>query len=301
MIDGATDITESAQAKVNLDLLVVGRREDGYHELDSLVVFADPADRLTFRPADDWTIDGAGPFAASLPEMSDNIVHRAAELLAREAGAGRPQRIALEKNLPVASGIGGGSSDAAATMRGLRRCWSLALDDETMRDIGLQLGADVPVCLFGRPARMRGIGERLDPVRGLPEIPMLLVNPGFGVSTGSVFRNLDLDGDALFRPQMPMGMSLVQFAVWLQASRNDLEPPALAVEPRIAHVLEALRALPDVIVARMSGSGATCFAIFRTMYSARDAEAILRRNEPGWWVHASMAGETAKAPGMRSA
>lgn len=290
-------IAERARAKINLDLLILGRREDGYHELDSLVVFADPADRLVLRASGDWTIDGSGPFADSLPDMADNIVYRSARRLQAESGAGGPCRIALEKNLPVASGIGGGSADAAATLRGLRRLWSLPVEDERLREIGAELGADVPVCLFGEPARMRGIGERLDPVRALPEIPLVLVNPGFAVSTGSVFRALDHDTDALFRPPLPMGASLVQFAVWLQSSRNDLEPPALSIEPRIGTVLDALRSMDDVIIARMSGSGATCFAIFRTMASARAAQARLRASEPGWWVQATVAGTPMPAPG----
>ncbi|MCB9942095.1 MAG: 4-(cytidine 5'-diphospho)-2-C-methyl-D-erythritol kinase [Geminicoccaceae bacterium] len=295
-------VVETARAKINLDLLVRGRRDDGYHELDSLVVFAEPSDRLTLTSADRWSIEGTGPFASSLPDGGDNIVMRAATRLLEETGGGSPVCFDLEKNLPVASGIGGGSSDAAAALRGLCRLWALAMDDERLRDIGAALGADLPVCLYGRPARMRGIGERLDPVRGLPEIPLLLVNPGFGVSTGQVFRALDLDGDALQRPPLPMGASLVQFAIWLQSSRNDLEPAALTVEPRIAGVLDALCSLDDVIVSRMSGSGATCFAIFRTAASARAAETLLRREHPAWWVHATSAGTPAPSvPGVDAA
>ncbi len=283
-------IVELARAKLNLDLLVTGRTDTGYHELDSIVVFADIADRLTFTPADALRLRLAGPFAAGLAaDQGDNLVLRAARRLAEAAGFEPLVEITLEKNLPVASGIGGGSADAAATLRGLARFFGLDRQAQALLALGLELGADVPVCTYGRPARLRGIGERLDPVRGLPDLPLVLVNPGVPVGTAAVFRALDLPTEAFRRPVLPAHPSLGRFAVWLGASRNELEPAAFGLAPEIARVLERLRAIEDCLLARMSGSGATCFGLFADPAKAAAAAARITSEEPGWWCRACAA------------
>ena len=278
----AETVVELAPAKLNLDLLVTGRTETGYHELDSLVVFADIADRLTFTLAEAWSLRLEGPFAAGL-DTDDNLVLAAARHLAEAAGQSTAVAIVLEKNLPVASGIGGGSADAAATLRGLARLWSLDWSTRALMELGLEVGADVPVCVYGRPARLRGIGERLDPLRGLPELPLVLVNPGVPVATAAVFRALELPTDAFRRPVLPAHPSLGRFAVWLAASRNELEPAARSLAPVIDRVLERLRAIEDCLLARMSGSGATCFGLFADPGKAAAAAASIRAAEPDWW------------------
>jgi 4-diphosphocytidyl-2-C-methyl-D-erythritol kinase len=290
--DTAATVAEAARAKLNLDLLVLGRRPDGYHELDSLVVFADVGDRLAFEPAGDLALAATGPFASELPAPGDDIVLRAARLLADETNPARGgARIRLEKNLPVAAGIGGGSADAAATLRGLNRLWGLGLDGAALREVGLALGADVPVCVHGRPARLRGVGERLDPVRGLPEIPLVLANPRRPLPTGRVFAALDPD---LPRPPreegLPARASLPRLVAWLLDTRNDLEAPAVELEPAVAEALGLLRAEPDCWLARMSGSGATCFGVFTRPEAALAAAERLRAARPGWWIEATRAG-----------
>ncbi|HRY26390.1 MAG TPA: 4-(cytidine 5'-diphospho)-2-C-methyl-D-erythritol kinase [Geminicoccaceae bacterium] len=282
-------LVESARAKLNLDLLVTGRRADGYHELDSLVVFVPIADRLTFEHAPGLSLEVTGPFAAALGAADDNLVLRAARALADAAGREPAFAIRLEKLLPVASGIGGGSADAAATLRGLARLLGLDWPADRLRELGLDLGADVPVCLWGRPARLRGIGERLDPVRGLPGLPLVLANPGIGLGTAEVFRALDPERQPVARPPFPPHPSLTRFAVWLHESRNELEPAARRLAPVIGYVLERLRREPDCLVARMSGSGATCFGLFADEESAEAAAARIAREEPGWWCRAATA------------
>jgi 4-diphosphocytidyl-2-C-methyl-D-erythritol kinase len=255
-------------------------------------VFAALGDRLTLAPADDLALEAAGPFAADLPPAADdNLVLRAARHLAALAQVRHGARLLLEKNLPVASGIGGGSADAAAALRGLARLWGLELGEDRLREIGLALGADLPVCLLGRPARLRGRGERLDPVRGLPAIPLVLANPRRPVPTARVFAALDPVAPRPPRAAgLPASPSLARLVAWLAESRNDLEAPATAVEPAVAEVLEALRARPDCWLARMSGSGATCFGIFPTPDAAARAAAGLAAARPGWWVAATAAG-----------
>jgi 4-diphosphocytidyl-2-C-methyl-D-erythritol kinase len=284
-------IVELAPAKVNLDLLVTGRTPHGYHELDSLVVFADLGDRLTFRAAPTLELVLEGPFAGALRDAPDNLVLAAARRLAAAAGVAPAARITLEKVLPVASGIGGGSADAAATLRGLARIWRLDWPADRLRELGLALGADVPVCVYGRPARLRGIGERLDPIRGLPDLPLVLVNPGVPVATAAVFKAFELPTMAVRRPVLPAHPSLGRFAIWLDASRNELEPAALALAPAIGAVLHRLRSLEDCLLARMSGSGATCFGLFADPGKAAAAVAAIRAAEPGWWC------ESCTAPG----
>jgi 4-diphosphocytidyl-2-C-methyl-D-erythritol kinase len=273
----AAPAAELAPAKVNLALHVVGRC-DGYHLLDSLVAFARLGDRLEAEPADRLSLAIDGPFARDLGAGPDNLVLRAAALVA----PGRGAVLRLTKLLPVASGIGGGSADAAATLRLLARLWDLPLPG---RDALLGLGADLPVCLAGRASRMRGIGEDLAPLT-LPPFWLVLANPGVPVPTGAVFAALACrDNPPL--PDPPRFADADALAVWLAAQRNDLEAPAATVAPAVADVLAALAAQPGCRLARMSGSGATCFGLFAAGPAAAAAAAALRRARPGWWVEAA--------------
>ena len=267
--------TEFAPAKVNLALHVCGRREDGYHLLDSLVVLAGVGDRVTVTaPGTGFAV--TGPQAAALPPGDDNLCLRAAAAMGGGVG------ITLEKVLPVASGIGGGSADAAATLRALARLGRpLPPPAEVLR-----LGADVPVCLEGRAVRMRGVGEVLEPVT-LPPGWLVLANPGVAVSTAEVFRRLvRRDGAALPVPLSPLP-DLAALVRLLAATRNDLQPPAEAFAPVIATVTAALAAQTGCLFARMSGSGATCFGLFADPATAEAAAAALRLAHPGWWVVAA--------------
>jgi 4-diphosphocytidyl-2-C-methyl-D-erythritol kinase len=281
-------IEEWAPAKINLDLCITGRRPGGYHELDSLVVFAPPADRLTFAPADRLLLELGGPFAKALADEPDNLALRAACLLAEHAGRPAAARMTLDKNLPVAAGLGGGSGDAAAALRGLNRLWRLGLGPGELRSLGLGLGADLPVCLAGRPARMRGIGERLDWIEDLPALPLLLVNPNRPLSTAAVFKGLG--GLPPPVPELgPPPRERPKLLAWLRARANHLEAPARRLEPAIDAVLEALAAQPGCELARMSGSGATCFGLFTDRPSLEAAADRLRRARPGWWIACSLA------------
>jgi 4-diphosphocytidyl-2-C-methyl-D-erythritol kinase len=275
-------LEEQAPAKLNLFLRVTGRRPDGYHELDSCVVFTAWADRLTIAPADRLTLAVAGPFAAALADQSDNLVIRAAQRLAAHVGRAPDVRIALGKRIPVAAGLGGGSADAAATLRGLDRLWSLGLGFSELLAIALELGADVPVCLLGRPARVRGIGERLEPIE-IPALDLVLANPGQPVSTARAFAGLGPIGSspASATPAPPGRSDLLD---WLRASPNDLEVPARRLVPAIDRVLEAVGREPGCRLARMTGSGATCFGVFDDAALAARAAAALRRAQPAWWV-----------------
>ncbi len=284
------ELQENAPAKINLDLYLLGRRPDGYHELDSLIVFGPEADVLSFAPADDLSLEVSGPFAEKVPHGEANLVLRAARELGDWLGERRGARIRLEKRLPVAAGIGGGSADAAATLRGLLRLWRASLDLSEALDLAARLGADVPVCLYSKPARIRGIGERIDPVRGLPELPILLVHPGIALPTASVFRRAGEPAAFQGRLPLPVAASLPVFADWLQKGRNDLEPPAIRIAPCIEEVLATLRGLRGSTVARMSGSGATCWALFDRLDAAEAAAGAIRAGKPHWWVMAGIVG-----------
>jgi 4-diphosphocytidyl-2-C-methyl-D-erythritol kinase len=273
-------LSEFAPAKVNLHLHVVGRRPDGYHLLDSLVVFAGIGDRLTVSPANELSLSVTGPFAAGLDGEPDNLVVRAARALAEAVGIRATGRLILEKNLPVASGIGGGSADAAAALRLLCRFWGL--QPGASGKLAAGLGADVPVCLDGRPALMSGIGEVLAPAPALPELGIVLVNPGVAVSTPEVFRARlgPFSNPACFESDAwPDADSLVAA---LDATHNDLEAPARSLAPAVGDALNALAANPGCLLARMSGSGATCFGLFPTPAAASAAARALGRD--GWWV-----------------
>jgi 4-diphosphocytidyl-2-C-methyl-D-erythritol kinase len=264
-----------APAKVNLALHVTGRRQDGYHLLDSLVVFAGVGDWLEIAPAPDLRLSVTGPRAAGVPADRRNLVWRAAEAFGTDLGAA----IRLDKHLPHAGGIGGGSADAAAALHGLSALWSLPLPDMAAQ---LAIGADLPVCVHGRPVRMRGIGEVLDPVPPLPPLWLVLVNPGVEVPTGPVFAALrSVANTAMPAPAWSDGDG---FLAWLSATRNDLEGAAHGLVPEVGEVLEALSDDPGCRLARMSGSGGTCFGVFTDAGEAEAAAARLGSRRGGWWI-----------------
>lgn len=259
-----------APAKINLTLHVTGQRDDGYHLLDSLVVFADIGDTVRVTPADRLSLDIDGPEAGGLDAEPDNLVLRAARLLAPDRGAA----ITLTKRLPVASGIGGGSADAAATLRALAQLWNLPVPSAEQ---ALALGADLPVCLSSTPLRMRGIGERLDPVPPLPAMEIMLINPRAQVSTPGIFRALAQKDNPPMAQTLPRWRDLPDFVAWLETQRNDLATPAIAQQPVIADVLTVLRD-GGALFAGMSGSGATCFGLFPS-----GQQADVRMRVPDWW------------------
>lgn len=268
--------TEFAPAKVNLTLHVTGRRADGYHLLDSLVVFAGVGDSLSAHPAPDLTLRISGPQAAHLPVSDDNLILRAARAMGATAA------LTLDKVLPVSSGIGGGSADAAAALRLLSRLTARPLPPA---DAVLALGADVPACLSGTaPLRMSGVGERLAPVTPLPPAWLVLVNPGVAVATPAVFSALARRDNPAMPHTLPRLTSAADLAAFLATQRNDLESPAISLAPVIARVKTALAAQTGCLTARMSGSGATCFGLFADPHSAQAAARALHRAEPGWWV-----------------
>ena len=275
-----------APAKLNLYLHVVGRRDDGYHLLDSLVAFADIADRVAAEPSSRLSLAITGPFAGDLGgDPVTNLVWRAAEALAARLGRSAGAALALEKNLPVASGIGGGSSDAAATLKALAARWQAPLDDGALEDIAAKLGADVPVCLAARSSWLGGVGDRVEPAPALPPAALVLVNPRIALPTASVFktRRGPFSSAARFTEAPADARAL---AALLAERRNDLTDAAVAQVPVIATVLKRLAATDGARIARMSGSGATCFALFESAVLAEAAAASLRAAEPDWWVAA---------------
>lgn len=286
-----------APAKINLFLHVGPVKPNGRHDLDSLVVFAgkEAADRLSVEKAETLTLNLTGPGAAGLGAGEDNLVLRAARALARAAGIDQGAGLHLDKQLPIAAGIGGGSADAGAALRLLCGLWSADLS--VARELAPGLGGDVPVALFGQSALMRGEGERIEPA-GLPcALPAVLVNPKISCATGAVFEAFDANaGGAGFAeilwpdfPDGPDGMTAL--INWLSVQSNDLEGAACALVPEISGVLNALDALPGARLTRMSGSGASCFALFETSEDADKAEAELRASHPDWWVRATVLGE----------
>jgi 4-diphosphocytidyl-2-C-methyl-D-erythritol kinase len=272
-----------APAKINLCLHVGDRRADGYHDLESLVAFAAIGDVITIEPDDQFLLTVDGPFAGVLGASEDNLALRAAQLLATEARIGSGARIHLTKNLPVASGIGGGSADAAAALRALVRLWKIGLPGGALRKIAASLGADVPICLDSTPAWMEGKGERITPLPSLPPVHLLLANPGVPVPTGQVFAALrERRGVGLGRPNGFGDVAeLIQF---LRTTTNDLERSARAIAPEVADVLEAMAVLPGAMFVRMSGSGATCFGIFASDAEVIKGAELLATRHPEWWV-----------------
>ena len=292
----AGESSEGARAKVNLTLRVVGRRVDGYHDLESVVAFADCADRLGFRTSAELRLETTGPLAEACGEVADNLVLKAARLLAERVPGLKSGVFTLHKALPVAAGIGGGSADAAAALRLLAQTNGLTIEDARVIEAARRTGADVPVCLASQPCVMTGVGESLAPLT-LPKIPCVLVNPRVAVATKDVFAALGLRSgqlrvgfaDVLQAMVWPeAGASLEEWVEAFAASSNDLEEPAMRIQPVIGQVIAALNGTNGAWLARMSGSGATCFAIYENTAEAGRAAEKIRLAHPQWWVHAGV-------------
>ncbi len=280
----ADPITEIAPAKVNLFLHIVGRRADGYHLIESQFGFTAQGDTLTFAPADEISLAIDGPFADNLMAEADwqhsNLVTAAARALQTYLGLETGAHITLTKVLPVAAGIGGGSADCAAALRGLCRLWGVAIELKALQSLALSLGADIPACLAGEPVMVRGIGERLDPVPMSQRVPAVLVNPLRACATAAVFASYRASGKAFREAQTPPAT----ITALLQNTGNDLTAAAVEHCPDIATILETLGEQPGCMLARMSGSGATCFALFETDAAASAASQHCRTCWPGYWV-----------------
>lgn len=277
-----------APAKINLFLHVGAPAADGYHPLCSLMVFADVGDRVTIHDADALSFHIQGPFAGALVAEADNLVMRAARaLLARARGPQPPMGLSLEKLLPVAAGLGGGSSDAGAALRLVREALGMAVSDAELEAVAASLGADGPACLWGRPVLAEGRGERLTPAPGLPVLEAVLVNPRVAVSTPAVYGAFDAAGafGDVEPPWLPEAFeSVVEVAAWARTMRNDLEAPAVSLAPQVGDVLATLADEPETLLARMSGSGATCFALCGSDIEADALADRVGQMQPRWWV-----------------
>lgn len=294
----AAALVDHAPAKVNLTLRVVRRRADGYHELESLVAFASVGDGLSFTPGGALALSVSGPGAAQAGEGADNLVAKAARALAARIDGLTSGLFVLDKQLPVAAGLGGGSADAAAALRLLARANGLSPDDARLGEAARATGADVPVCLDPRPRLMRGVGDVLSAPLPLPALPALLVNPGVALSTKAVFAAFAAAAPPAPAPDFDLAAAEADsregLLRLLAGSANDLEPAARALAPAVGDVLSALRPLADCRLARMSGSGATCFALFASAAAAIAGGEALRGEHPHWWVRAVTLG--AQAP-----
>jgi len=278
----------AAPAKINLYLHVLGRRDDGFHLLDSLVAFAGIEDTVRVGPGDGISLDIDGPYAAELANAPDNLVLQAARALSKLAGGGRGAHLSLSKRLPLAAGIGGGSADAAATLKGLIRLWNIQPGAGALHELAVALGADVPVCLAGLAAFIGGIGDELTVAPALPMGSVVLVNPGVQLSTPAVFKGYATQEKPETRPG-PFEYNpkdLTELVAILKVRGNDLAPAALKMAPVIGNVLAALEGCSGALMARMSGSGATCFALFDNPGDAAAAAIELARDHPDWWVRA---------------
>jgi 4-diphosphocytidyl-2-C-methyl-D-erythritol kinase len=272
-----------APAKINLFLHITGKRDDGYHLLQSVMVFVDVGDALEFSPHDSLFLDVEGPFAADMPPPHNNLIYKAAQLLAAEYNVPMRARITLKKRLPVASGIAGGSSDAATALRGLARLWGLPEEKDRLRRLGEKLGADVPACIARRAVWTEGIGERVTPLLDMPAMHFILVNPMVATPTPEVFRRYR----EKFSPLLQFSgrrKSMQEWIADLKLYRNDLTRAAMGVTPEIRAVLEALRATPNCHFARLSGSGATCFGVFDHAQASAAAMNKLKQEHPDWWI-----------------
>ena len=285
-------LVERAPAKINLSLHILGRRADGFHDLESLVCFSAGGDTLTLDPDAPLSLHVEGPTAVQAGNLADNLVLRAMQALSARVPGLKAGRFALVKRLPVAAGIGGGSSDAAAALRLLARLNDLALDDPRVLEAATEIGSDVPVCVAAQARMMRGRGEVLGPLVSLPRLFSVLINPGVPVETKPVFARIGL------QPGQPSGFgghpliddhpSRDALLAALKKARNDMEDAASVIAPVIGHCLAVLAAAPGAKLARMSGSGATCFALFEDCRAAKAAACVIRRDHPEWWVKSSL-------------
>jgi 4-diphosphocytidyl-2-C-methyl-D-erythritol kinase len=277
------NICEIARAKINLYLHVLGKRDDGFHELESLVAFADVGDKIEVSTAPELSLEITGPFASATPTGDGNLVLKAARGLRDLLSAPQGAKITLTKNLPVAAGIGGGSADAAATLRALKKLWAASLSDQAMLEFALSLGSDVPVCIQNLDSMMTGRGETLAPVPALPRMPLVLINPGVQLETAHVFAGLTRSFSVPV-PVTNLPGNSTDFAAMLSNLKNDLEAPAIDLAPPVGDVINALGAEGGCLLARMSGSGATCFGLFADSGTASNAASILARANSDWWV-----------------
>jgi 4-diphosphocytidyl-2-C-methyl-D-erythritol kinase len=281
-------LTERAPAKINLTLHVIGRRDDGYHSLESLVAFSRSGDELSLIPGEDLSLAVDGPTAQASGDLDTNLVLRAARNFAQAYPQARLGAFHLVKRLPVAAGIGGGSSDAAAALRLLARANEISIDDDGVLYAARATGADVPVCLAKRARMMRGAGEVLGPLLALPPLVGLLVNPGEPLETKMVFAHMKIPSGTLTHfgghPEMSPNMAPDALIAAIRKGRNDMEPAACLLAPVLGDVLAILSAAPGSRLARMSGSGATCFALFKNCRSASRAKKSILRAHPAWWV-----------------
>ncbi|MDQ8028835.1 MAG: 4-(cytidine 5'-diphospho)-2-C-methyl-D-erythritol kinase [Brevundimonas sp.] len=290
MADAPALASALAPAKVNLFLHVGPLDADGYHPLASLVAFADVGDRISVAPADGLSLTVTGPFAAGLDGEGDNLILRAVRALADETGLPEPGlAFTLDKRLPIAAGLGGGSSDAGAALKLARDALNLSMDDQALAGVAALIGADGPMCLHASAAWAEGRGDRLAFEPALPPLPAVLINPGVPSPTGAVYRGYDAGPPATAdRPAPPSDWSLSSVLDWLAAQRNDLQPPALALQPAIGAALQAAADLPQVRLSRMSGSGATVFALFDSEAEATLAADRLAAQRPEWWVRTTV-------------
>ena len=272
-----------APAKLNLYLHITGRRTDNYHLLDSLFVFTDFGDELTFTPASEFKLLISGDFGQNLITTEDNIITRTVKLLAKHTNNKPDFHIELIKNIPVGAGLGGGSADAAACLKALSKMWNID-DNSLIQEIALELGADVPSCLNSTPIFVNGIGEKISPAPSIPDCTILLINPGLHISTPDVFKKFNPDFSLPLQKDLLPTSSLKEFCEFLnQETRNDLTTTAISIEPDISNIINTMTIQEGCYLSRMSGSGATCFGIFETMEQAEQAEKNMLHHH-FWWA-----------------
>ena len=271
-----------APAKINLYLNITGQRINDYHELDSLIAFASHGDQIVVKKCDHFRLEASGPFSETLPPSNENLVIKAAKELAMGTNYESGACIKLIKNLPVSSGIGGGSADAAATLRALNELWETNLQNKDLMIMALRLGADVPVCLLSKTARISGIGDKVSRVSGLPKCGILLVNPGIPISTVNVFQLRQ--GDFSNQVQIPKMENREALFDFLSHQKNDLQDAAIKIAPKIKEVLKILTDDPNCRLARLSGSGGTCFGLYEDEPTALFAAESMSGYFSDWWI-----------------
>ena len=280
------NISVFAPAKINLYLHLTAKRDDNYHLIESLIVFANYGDKITVTPAEKFRLQINGQFAPYIKPNNDNLVIKAAMLLAKASGIKATGNITLTKNLPIASGIGGGSADAAAALLALRKLWDIPISNEDMSNLAIKLGADVPICLQGTASIVTGVGEKISPAPILPKFWLVLVNPNLLVSTAEVFAAYQ-DKFSIPQPINTQPKNLEELISLLSNRGNDLTGASISIAPVIKEIIEALEATQNTVLSRLSGSGATCFAIFKTKFDAEAAAKKLTHKYPQWWVRAT--------------